>query len=183
MPDPSAVITDPGCDPARREDQTRWRLVTDRVMGGVSTGALEAVTLAGRPALRMKGLVSLRNNGGFVQMVLAFSPDGVPVDGSAWSGLEIDVFGNGQVYGAHLRTDTLDRPWQSYRQAFMADAEWRTIQLPFERFVPYRTDVPFDRRRLLRIGLAAIGREFSADLAVGGLRFMKQSLVSAETLA
>lgn len=181
VPDPSAVIADLGCVPARREDQTRWRLVTDGVMGGVSTGALEAVTLAGRPALRMQGVVSLRNNGGFIQMVLDFSPGGGPIDASAWSGIELDVFGNGEAYGAHLRTDVLNRPWQSYRQAFTADAAWRTIQLPFDEFVPYRTDVPLDRRRLVRIGLAAIGREFSADLAVGGLRFMERPRVSTES--
>jgi hypothetical protein len=39
--------------------------------------------------------------------------------------------------------------------------------------MPYRTDIPLDLRRLRRLGLVAIGRAFSADLAVGGLRFFK----------
>ena len=52
-------------------------------------------------------------------------------------------------------------------------AEWRTVQLPFDHFVPRRTDVLLDTHRLRRIGLVAIGRAFSADLAVGGLRFMR----------
>lgn len=181
VPDLSAVIADPGGPPTGSGG--RWRLVTDGVMGGVSTGSLEAATVAGRPALRMRGFVSLRNNGGFVQMILDFSADGGPVDASAWSGIALDVFGNGEAYGAHLRTDALSRPWQSYRQSFTADAAWRTVQLPFEGFVPHRTAVPLDTRRLLRVGLAAIGREFTADLALGGLRFIDQRLSSKESQA
>src|SRR6476661_7117755 len=46
--------------------------------------------------------------------------DGGVVDASAWSGIELDVFGNGEEYGVHLRTDALTRPWQSYRQIFTA---------------------------------------------------------------
>jgi hypothetical protein len=36
--------------------------------------------------------------------------------------------------------------------------------------VPYRTDTPLDPRSLRRIGFAAIGRAFAADLSVGGVR-------------
>jgi hypothetical protein len=120
----------------------------------------------------MRGDVSLENNGGFVQIALDMSPDGEAVDLSAWSGIELDVFGNGQEYGVHLRTRDLTRPWQSYRQSFRADPEWRTIPFRFQEFVPYRTDIPLNTRRLRRIGVVAIGRAFSADLAVGAVRLM-----------
>ncbi|MFO7477759.1 MAG: CIA30 family protein [Methyloceanibacter sp.] len=128
--------------------------------------------VAGRPAVRMRGEVSLENNGGFVQMSLDLSADGKAMDCSGWRGIEIDVFGNGEDYSVHLRTEDLSRPWQSYRQGFKADPEWRTVQLPFDKFAPYRTDVPLNTRRLRRIGMVAIGRAFSADLSVGGLRFV-----------
>jgi Complex I intermediate-associated protein 30 (CIA30) len=150
---------------------TRWQLVTDRVMGGVSDGTLVRESVSGRPALRMRGDVSLENNGGFVQMALDFAPDGSVVDASAWAGIELDVIGNNEEYGIHLRTDAVERPWQSYRQSFRAGASWRTVQLAFADFVPHRIDVPLDVRRLRRIGLVAIGRAFTADLAVGGVRF------------
>jgi len=120
----------------------------------------------------MRGDVSLENNGGFVQIALDLSPDGGGVDASTWSGIELDVFGNGQAYAVHLRTDALTRPWQSYRQTFTADPEWRTVQLRFDHFVPHRTDVRLDTHRLRRIGVVAMGRAFACDLAVGGLRFM-----------
>jgi len=94
------------------------------------------------------------------------------VDASGGDGIAIDVFGNGEDYGVHLRTDYLARPWQSYRQNFTASADWRTVVLRFSTFVPYRTDVPLDTRRLRRIGLVAIGRAFRCDLAIGGLRYI-----------
>jgi hypothetical protein len=168
----SAIIDDLSRDPPLSTIGTRWRLFTDRVMGGVSNGTMVREQVAGRPAIRMRGDVSLENNGGFVQISLDLAPDGQAVDVSAWSGLELDIFGNGEEYSVHLRTSDLTRPWQSYRQSFRADAQWRTIPFRFQEFVPYRTDIPLNTRRLRRIGVVAIGRAFSADLAVGGVRLM-----------
>lgn len=165
------VIDDLGRDNLVATIGTRWQLVTDRVMGGVSDGTLVRETVSGRPALRMRGDVSLENNGGFVQMALDLAPDRGVVDASAWTGIELDVIGNDEDYGVHLRTDAVERPWQSYRQSFRAGASWRTVQLAFADFVPHRIEVPLDIRRLRRIGLVAIGRAFAADLAVGGVRF------------
>jgi hypothetical protein len=167
-----SIIDDLSREPPIATIGSNWQLLTDQVMGGVSKGTLVRAAVAGRPAIRMLGDVSLENNGGFIQIALDLSPDGGVVDASAWGGIELDVFGNGGEYGVHLRTDALTRPWQSYRQSFTADAEWRTAQLPFDRFVPHRTDVLLDTHRLRRIGVVAIGRAFSCDLALGGLRFM-----------
>lgn len=168
----SVVIDDLNHEPPVSARGTRWQFFTDRVMGGVSNGTMVRETVAGRPAIRMRGDVSLENNGGFVQIAIDLAPDGTAVDASAWQGIELDVFGNGEEYGIHLRTEDLTRPWQSYRQSFRADPQWRTIQFRFNDFVPYRNEVPLDTRRLRRIGVVAIGRAFSADLAVGGLRYL-----------
>ena len=168
----SAIIDDLSRDTPLSTIGTRWQLFTDRVMGGVSNGTMFREPVAGRPAIRMRGDVSLENNGGFVQIALDLAPDGRAVDVSAWSGLELDVFGNGEEYSVHLRTSDLTRPWQSYRQSFRADPQWRIAYFRFEEFVPYRTDVPLNTQRLRRIGVVAIGRAFSADLAVGGVRLM-----------
>ena len=58
----------------------RWELLSDRVMGGVSSGRLSRETVSGRPAIRMQGDVSLANNGGFIQMALDLDPAGGAVD-------------------------------------------------------------------------------------------------------
>jgi len=153
---------------------TRWKLVTDQVMGGVSRGTLTRETVAGRPALVIRGDVRLENNGGFIQISLDLAHPEAPgrgtLDVRSWQGLEIDVYGARQPYSLHLRTTDLDRPWQSYRQEFAVQPVWQSLRLPFADFVPHRTEAPLDLSRLRRLGIVAIGRAFRADLALGGVR-------------
>ncbi|MDJ0948846.1 MAG: CIA30 family protein [Alphaproteobacteria bacterium] len=152
---------------------TRWRGVSDRVMGGISEGALGRDVIDGRPCLRLTGDVRLENNGGFIQAALDLAPSGTTLDASDYSGLRLVVRGNGERYSVHLRTPDAIRPWQSYRAHFVAGANWQTIELPFETFEPYRLEAQLDVTRLRRIGLVAIGRAFRADLAVAELRFYR----------
>ncbi len=150
---------------------TAWELISDRVMGGVSDGTLTPATIDGRAALRMTGTVSLENDGGFLQMALDLCPDGRGVDATDYTGLALDVLGNDQHYNVHLRTADVTRPWQSYRAKFTAPGRWATVELPFSDFTPHRLSAPLDLSSLRRIGLVAIGRAFTADLALGDLRF------------
>jgi Complex I intermediate-associated protein 30 (CIA30) len=148
-----------------------WRLVTDTVMGGVSRGAITRVELGGRKAIRMCGNVSIDNNGGFIQLALDLAPETGSFDAGGFTGLEIDVLGNQEKYSVHLRTAEIVRPQQSYRHSFLAAQDWRTLQLPFVQFRPHRTDIPINTTRLTRIGLVAIGRAFTAKLAIARLAF------------
>jgi hypothetical protein len=166
-----AVIDDLSREPPLSTIGTRWQLFTDRVMGGVSNGSMTREVVAGRPAICMRGDVSLENNGGFVQIAIDLMPDGKANNASNWAGIELDVFGNGEEYNVHLRTEDLTQPWQSYRQSFRAGPQWQTVQFRFQDFVPYRTDIALDIRCLRRIGIVAIGRTFSADVSLGGLRY------------
>ena len=156
---------------------TSWALIVDRVMGGVSAGGMTREVLRGRPALRLRGTVSLENNGGFIQIALDLAPHGETIDASAWTGIEIDVLGNGERYNVHLRTADVTRPWQSYRAAFMASPVWQTVRLPFAGFAPHRLAVALDLTRLRRVGIVAIGRAFAADVAIGRMRFYRHSKV------
>ena len=97
-----------------------WVLVSDRVMGGVSNGAMAREHVFGRNAIRMTGGVSLENNGGFLQIALDLGETGGEIDASAWDGIRLDVLGNDQTYNLHLRTTDIRRPWESYRQSFNA---------------------------------------------------------------
>jgi hypothetical protein len=135
-------------------------------MGGISEPVLSREVIDGRACLRLRGEVRLENNGGFIQASLDLSAYGDTVDVSACAGLRLVVRGNGERYGAHLRSADCVRPWQSYRASFVAGEGWRRVDLPFDAFTPHRLDVPLDLTRLRRIGLVAIGRAFTADLAV-----------------
>ncbi len=145
-----------------------WRYVADRVMGGVSSGALRLHDGATGPVAQLTGQVSLDNNGGFIQM--AFDVD---ADARGWSGIEMDVRGNGETYELRLKTDQLSRPWQSFRAPFVAGPDWQTIRFEFDAFEAHRTDAVFDAAQLRRIGVLAIGRAFEADVSVANVRFFR----------
>ncbi|ABG33549.1 NADH:ubiquinone oxidoreductase complex i intermediate-associated protein 30 [Roseobacter denitrificans] len=150
-----------------------WEFVSDRVMGGVSEGALSIASHEGQPVARLTGRVSLENNGGFVQMAFDVTPDGSALDASKWAGLEITLRGNGETYDIRLRTAQLTRPWQSFRTQVTATPSWRIARLPFDRFEPHRTTQSFDPAALRRIGVLAIGKVFEADISVAQVGFYR----------
>jgi len=165
------VIDDLSLAPPMAATGTEWAVISDQVMGGVSSGSMRRETLAGRPAVRLRGGVSLENNGGFLQLALDLGTGGAPVDASAWAGIRLDVRGNDETYNLHLRTTDLKRPWESYRQSFVATREWQRLHLPFTGFTPHRTEYPLRTDRLRRLGIIAIGRAFQADVALADIRF------------
>ncbi len=157
-------------DAALANNGERWRLFSDRVMGGVSTGELTPEEIVGRSCLRMQGDVSLENNGGFVQIAIDLG-DALPTQLPDYTGIALDVYGNNESYNLHLRTDGMRRPWQSYRATFEATPEWQTIKLPFSEFEAHRYEAPLDVSSIRRIGIVAIGRAFEADLCLGRVTF------------
>lgn len=165
------IIDDLSRSPPQAANGAAWELIAGPVMGGLSSGTMRREMVAGRPAIRMQGEVSLANNGGFLQIALDLAPGGGPVDAGRWTGIEIDVFGNGERYGLHLRTTQTTRPWQSWRQGFVAPPHWQTLRLPFAGFEPHRIEAPLGLGALRRIGIVAIGRAFQADIAIAGVQF------------
>lgn len=144
-----------------------WELVSDQVMGGVSTGTLTLEDVAGRRALHMVGEVSLENDGGFLQIARDMAPAG------GWTGVAVTVLGPPASYNLHLRTTALERPWQSFRASFDTTGAWQTVNVPFHALTPHRTRRAFEPERLCRLGLVAIGRAFCADLSVARLGLMR----------
>ncbi|MEL6186171.1 MAG: CIA30 family protein [Myxococcota bacterium] len=145
----------------------RWALISDQVMGGHSTGQIEVAEIEGRRAVCLTGEVRLEDGGGFVQIA-----SDLKVDASHASHLRALVWGNDEVYGCHLRTPDVVRPWQSYRQTFTAASAWTWLSLPLDHFLPHRLEAPLDRAGVRRIGLVAIGRAFQAKLALARLELV-----------
>ena len=145
-----------------------WRLITDSVMGGVSDGSLSPESIDGKSCLRLRGTVQLENSGGFIQAALDIGQTPAS-NASDYQGLMLEVYGNDERYNVHLRTDDVWLPWQSYRASFQAPARWHKVELPFEAFTAYRIGKKLDIEHLRRIGIVAIGREFTADLCIGKL--------------
>ena len=141
-----------------------WRLVTDGVMGGVSSATVEAVD-DGRPALCLRGQVRTEHNGGFIQIALDL-PSPLPADASA---LEIDLRGRPLRYGLHLRTADMTAPWQAWRAPLEVSPSWQTLRLRWADFTPYKLQGVLDPARIRRIGLLAIGQAGMAELCLGRL--------------
>ena len=64
-----------------------WQVVTDQVMGGVSSGKSAWAVIDGHPCLHLTGDVSLARHGGFLQVSLSLLRDGVAFDASPFQGL------------------------------------------------------------------------------------------------
>jgi len=140
-----------------------WSFLSDRVMGGVSTGA----AAFDDEAIRLTGEVSTKNRGGFVQVRAGIDAPW-PEDAK---GLILRVRGTPQRYFVHLRTATTTRPWQFHQAAFQATEDWRDVRLPFAEFVPQGGAHPASvhPERVRSIGLAAYGRDHEADVSLAAL--------------
>jgi hypothetical protein len=77
---------------------SQWLGITDKVMGGVSTGSLSRENIQGKDCNVLRGKVSTANNGGFIQMAtdLALDPSvDVYVDAEGFDGVELEVYTEG----------------------------------------------------------------------------------------
>jgi hypothetical protein len=102
--------------------------IGDRVMGGVSSGALSSW----EDCAVFSGEVSFLNQGGFASVR---SKAGA-WDLSAFTGIELKVRSDGKVYKLSLTTDPR---YDSvvYRASFSPPAdEWATVRIPFQECSP-----------------------------------------------
>lgn len=160
------VLTSFEVEPEIMLPGTSWRGFSDRVMGGVSDAAFTRATVAGKRCVRLTGRVTRDSGGGFIQMALDLGSPGADLDGSAYAGVELLVYGNDEDYNVHVRT--ADCGWydDSYRATFHAEPHWQRLRIPWRDFKPNRVSVPLDPAHLQRIGLLGWMREFTADLAL-----------------
>jgi hypothetical protein len=150
---------------------TQWRMFTDRVMGGISTASSGYEVIEGRRCLRLQGSVSLENNGGFIQVALPLKLNGRFFDASDFMGVRLWVRGNGEDYYLHLRTNQTRLPWQFFEAEFTANRKWEKVEIPFQQFKSENLRDQLNTKKLRRIAIVAIKKEFQADIAVSRLEF------------
>ncbi len=152
---------------------TQWRMFTDKVMGGLSSASSGIEVIDGRRCLRLQGSVSLENNGGFVQVALPLELNGRFFDAGDFKGIRLWVRGNGENYYVHLRTDQTLRPWQYFGAEFPTSENWEEVEIPFQKFKSENFGGQLNAKKLRRIGIVAIKKEFQADIAVSRLEFYR----------
>ena len=147
-------------------DGVRWRGFSDQVMGGISEAAFGQDTIGGKTVARMTGNVTRESNGGFIQLSLSFGRWNSEFDASAYSGIEMLVYGNNEDYNLHVRTSDCGWYEQSYRMTFFAKPEWQTVRVPWSAFEPNGLRAPLDTGALNRIAILGWMREFRADISL-----------------
>jgi len=164
---------------------TRWAGVTDKVMGGVSSGTLVREKVDNRWSNVLTANVRLENDGGFVQMVTDLSLDHSvtsTVDASQYAGVELDVFYTGDAdkenFNVHLKDSNCLRQFSSYRATFEIPYRetWITVKLPWAAFDGFgwgAVENLLDYSNLRRIGLVAIGKKMDVTLALSSIRFFQ----------
>ena len=153
---------------------TDWRLVTDAVMGGVSSGTLVPDSIEDKACLRLRGDVRLENNGGFVQAALDVKGTAAN-DASAYEGVLLEVYGNDEEYKLHLRTRRCLAALAVLPCLVSCRSRLAYVRLPFAEFESYRIRTPLNPARLQRVGVVAIGRAFTADLCVARVALYREA--------
>lgn len=146
---------------AGEERPSPWAVISDQVMGGISTATLQQCERNGVRCTCLTGRTRLDNNGGFVQMKLD-----IEADCAQYRGLFIELCGAAHEYNLHVKTSQLDRPWQSFRCALHVSEQWTRFIVPFEQLRAHRTDSEFAPAAIKSIAVVAIGGAFEVDVCV-----------------
>lgn len=154
----------------RMQADAGWRLITDQVMGGVSTGQVTFGSEDGIPHARLSGRVSTENRGGFIQMRLDLE---TPPPSEA-RGVRLVARGNDQRYFVHLRTSGTLLPWQYYQAGFEVTRDWAEVFLPFEAFAPSGSLLRSVPRAdsVKSVAVVAYGRDHAAEIEVREIGFV-----------
>lgn len=119
------------------KSSSKWSVVDDRVMGGLSQGRL-SINEAGNGLFQ--GDVTTENNGGFSSVRYAFNPKDV----SKFTHVILKLKGDGKSYQFRIKENTSQR--YSYIATFKTSGEWEVIKIPFNVFFPsfrgYQLDKP-----------------------------------------
>ena len=111
----------------------KWEFVSDKVMGGISEGKFQILKDKKNNFLRLSGIVSTENNGGFIQIRTNFD-----VNEENFNGIRIKARGLPSEYFIHIRTSFLLLPWQYYSGKIVVSEVWEDHEILFEDLQPTR---------------------------------------------
>ena len=110
-------------------DITKWMIVNDYVMGGISTATFDINT--SKNGL-FKGEVSLENNGGFASVRHRFET--MDISSKGYSKVQLRIKGDGKAYQFRIKATVAQR--FSYIGKFETSGAWQTISIPFSTMYP-----------------------------------------------
>ncbi|HEX42153.1 MAG TPA: bifunctional methionine sulfoxide reductase B/A protein [Phycisphaerales bacterium] len=172
--DPNAAESTTGrTNPQLPSTGRKWRFEGDRVVGGMSRGAVKQELHDNRACLHLRGDVSAGAGGGYIEARANLHPKGQTLDARAYDGFYVRFKGRG-LFSLRLKTADVRLDWQSYEQPFEGKGDWAEVRLPFSGFRPVQIDRPLDVRRLRAAALAAMAPQGPVELYVDQIGFYKE---------
>ena len=164
------MILDKLKKPKLTNQSQQWNFITDKVMGGVSTGKFKVDKVEDVACYRMTGNVSTKNNGGFIQIRAKLIPE---INSKDYDGVYIKVYGNEKNYYLHLRTSLTLDPWQYYSYSFATIKNWIEIRAPLKKFKKSNFYQPKNilGQKIKSIGLVAGFDDYKSDICLGEIGF------------
>ena len=164
------MILDQLKNPKLTNQSQQWNFITDQVMGGLSTGKYIVEKVDGVMCYRMTGVVSTKNNGGFIQIRAKLNPE---INSKEYDGVYLKVIGNEKNYNLHLRTGLTLAPWQYYSYTFKATKNWIEIRAPFKKFKKSNFYQPKSilGQNIKSVGLVAGFDDFESDICLSEIGF------------
>ena len=149
---------------------SKWSLITDKVMGGVSEGNIKMDKINGKNCYRLQGNVSTKNKGGFIQIRTLFEPS---IELNKFKGVYALVSGNNKRYFFHIRTKYTLAPWQFYSYGFDLKNKWTKIMVPFSKFEKSNFYQPkkLKNQNIKSIAVVAGFKNYKADICLGEIGF------------
>ena len=140
-----------------------WNFISDQVMGGLSTGNFEIKNEFEEKFIRLSGIVSTKNNGGFIQIRSDFN-----FESKNFKGIRIKARGYPSEYYIHIRTNFLLMPWQYYSGGFEVSKDWKEVEILFKDFKKSNFYQPskFGSSEITSIGFVAFGKNFEPKLDI-----------------
>ncbi|HIK31587.1 MAG TPA: CIA30 family protein [Oscillatoriales cyanobacterium M4454_W2019_049] len=141
-----------------------WGVVDDVVMGGVSESSIRLMS----DAALFSGNVSTANSGGFASVRTRNFE--VPLDLSAYEGIELRVKGDGKRYKFIIRSE---EKWDGVGYCYSFKTvynTWTTVRIPFADLIPvFRAKTlkdypPFDSSRVTSLQLMLSKFEYDGEL-------------------
>ena len=157
--------------PFNKEIAQYWGYISDRTMGGISVG--QAFLDQDKDAVfaRLTGNVSTKNNGGFIQLRSTLSFVDINNMEKELKGVRLNTKGNGETYHIFIRTSETKSYSDFYYATFIANEEWKIVDLPFTKFKHRFSDRALDGNDIQTFGIVAYGRDFICDVSVSEIIF------------
>ena len=164
------MILDQLENPNSTAQSQKWNFISDKVMGGVSSGKFKVEVIESIKCYRMTGTVSTENNGGFIQIRTKLKPE---IHTNDYNGIYLKVHGNEKKYSIHLRTGLTFAPWQYYSYTFNSPKNWIEIRANFKEFKKSNFYQPESimEQKIKSIGLVAGFDDFNSDICLGEIGF------------